>query len=79
MTITSSAQVTCVFSLCCVCCDGGSDIDTPEQAIAEGWSDIEEDFDGFSWNYLGTCPECREDDERTPAPPPESSPRKGAT
>jgi len=66
MSITSSEQVTHAFSLCCTGCDVGEGIATPEQAIAEGWSDIEEDFVGNSWNYLGTCPVCREEDERPP-------------
>ncbi len=67
MFITSSTQVTREFSLCCTGCDAGTDITTPEQAISEGWSNIEEDFDGRSWNYLGMCPECREDGECLPA------------
>lgn len=79
MRITSSAQVTRAFSLCCFRCDAGMDIKTPEQAIAEGWTDIEEDFDGSSWNYLGSCPECREEDERPPTAPPGATPQKGAT
>ncbi len=77
MHITSSTQVTREFSLCCNNCDAGTDIATPEQAIAEGWSDIEEDFDGRSWNYLGTCPECRDEDDPPPTAPQTSPARKG--
>jgi hypothetical protein len=57
MYITSSSQVVPPFTLQCVECDAGMDIESPEQAIADGWTEIEEDFDGLSWNYLGRCPE----------------------
>jgi len=57
MYITTSSQVTHKFSPQSIECDAGMDIHSPEQAIADGWTDIEEDFDGLSWNYLGRCPE----------------------
>jgi hypothetical protein len=62
MCITSSSQVTRPFTLCCIECDAGVHIETPEQALAEGWIDIEEDFGGLSWNYVGVCPECQADE-----------------
>jgi len=63
MSITSSSQLTRPFTLSCETCDAGMDIDTPEQALAEGWIEIDEDFDGRSWNYLGLCPECQAEDK----------------
>lgn len=77
MPIISSAQVTRVFSLCCTGCDAGGDIETPEQAIAQGWSDIDEDFDGRSWNYLGTCPDCRAEDDSSYIAPQPTAAEKG--
>ncbi len=61
MYITSSSQITRPFSLQCVECDAGLDIESPEEAIAAGWTEIEEDFEGISWNYLGCCPEHQEE------------------
>lgn len=48
------------FSLTCVNCDDGQNVDSAEQANLLGWTDIEAD-DGMSWNYLGVCPnpECK--------------------
>lgn len=46
------------FSLSCNHCSAGDGIDSIEQATALGWSSIEEDADGMSWDYLGLCPEC---------------------
>lgn len=48
------------FSLTCLGCEAGDDMHSEEQALAAGWIHIERD-DGFSWNYLGCCPECREE------------------
>lgn len=48
------------FSISCYECD----CDSPEsldQAIAEGWTDIEFTPNGFSENFLGYCPEHRVD------------------
>lgn len=68
MQITTSAQLKRPFSLYCTNCDAGMEHATPEQALSHGWSDIEEDFGGGSWNYLGTCPDCRESDEQLSSP-----------
>jgi hypothetical protein len=35
-----------------------------EQAMAEGWSDIDYAPDLPMANYLGLCPDCREEFER---------------
>jgi hypothetical protein len=44
------------FSISCYECD----IDSPEsldQALAEGWTDIQYTPDGLAENFLGFCPE----------------------
>ena len=44
------------FSLSCVVCD----CDSPDswfEAMFKGWTEIEYDPDGLSWNFLGYCPE----------------------
>ena len=56
--ITRSDQLRHPFSLSCAECDAGMDVETPEQAVFEGWSSIYE-VDVPSWNYLGVCPDCR--------------------
>ncbi len=61
--ITSSDQVKHPFSLTCVMCDAGGDIDTPEQAIEEGWTEIVEATDLAMANYMGLCPICRKEEE----------------
>jgi hypothetical protein len=48
------------FVLSCVLCDAGDGLENAEQARAAGWSDIEQDFGGTSWNNLGVCPDCHE-------------------
>jgi hypothetical protein len=48
-----------VFSLVCRHCDAGDGIDTEEQAIGEGWSEIEPAFALAQANYCGLCPDCR--------------------
>jgi hypothetical protein len=44
------------FSLACCMCDCDSP-DTLEEAMAAGWTDIQFDPQGLSWNYLGSCPD----------------------
>ncbi len=48
------------FSLTCRECDAGEDVETEEQAIALGWTEIEPAFDLPQANYCGLCPDCRE-------------------
>ena len=47
------------FSLVCLFCDRGDDIDDEAQATAEGWTDIVQDLDLPQANYSGLCPDCR--------------------
>jgi hypothetical protein len=49
------------FSLVCENCDNGLHIDSYEQAIAEGWTDICYSPDTPMANYVGLCPDCREE------------------
>ena len=48
------------FSLVCSDCDAGMEIRTHDQALAEGWTNI--DYAPFlpMANFIGLCPECRE-------------------
>ncbi len=36
-------------------------IDGLKEAEAAGWKEIEIHVEGFSWNYLGICPDCLEE------------------
>ena len=56
------------FSLVCENCDDGLHIDSYEQAIAEGWSDISYEPHVPMANYLGICPVCRELEEKPTKP-----------
>lgn len=47
------------FSLECWQCDAGNAPDTLEEAISQGWRNIQRD-DNDSWNFLGTCPSCED-------------------
>lgn len=58
-TITSADQVDLIFSLKCVTCDAGNDIDSLDEAVKCGWRAFIRDSRGVGWNYLGTCPECQ--------------------
>ena len=49
------------FSIECFSCDAGTEIDSAEQAIAKGWTNIQPD-NGAAWNYLGDCPDCLKDE-----------------
>jgi hypothetical protein len=48
-----------IFSLVCLNCDAGEGIESEEQAIEEGWSEIETAFALPQANYCGLCPDCR--------------------
>lgn len=48
-----------VFSLVCRHCDAGGEIETEEQAIGEGWSEIEPAYALTSANFCGLCPDCK--------------------
>ncbi|MCA9065798.1 MAG: hypothetical protein KDA96_22170 [Planctomycetaceae bacterium] len=47
------------FSLVCRHCDAGGEIETEEQAIGEGWSEIEPAFALPQANFCGLCPDCK--------------------
>ena len=49
-----------VFSLVCRHCDAGGEIETEEQAIGEGWIEIEPAFALPQANFCGLCPDCRQ-------------------
>jgi len=51
------------------CCRCDAQRESIQEAADEGWTDITPD-DGPSWNYLGLCPECREEEDRVPEPEP---------
>ncbi|MFN0019444.1 MAG: hypothetical protein ACKVP0_14355 [Pirellulaceae bacterium] len=50
------------FALSCACCHADSPLSQAD-AIAAGWTGIEEDPEGRSWNYLGLCPGCAASDD----------------
>jgi hypothetical protein len=58
MSIDPKILTTIPFSLVCETCDAGMDIETYEQAVAEGWTEIEYDPGLPQANFVGTCPEC---------------------
>jgi len=47
------------FTLVCINCDAGMEIESSEQALAAGWTEIEFAPDLPMANYLGVCPDCR--------------------
>lgn len=47
------------FSLCCVYCDDGMQIDSEDEAVRSGWTGIQFDAGGLGHNYIGLCPSCR--------------------
>ena len=54
-----------VFSLICLTCDAGDDMETEEQAIAAGWCDIVLALSLPQANYCGLCSDCRKRQEIT--------------
>ena len=53
------ALVALPFSVVCSNCDQDAPA-TYELAVQAGWQEIEPS-DGFSWNFLGTCPDCSQE------------------
>jgi len=45
------------FSISCRSCDAGTGL-TEDEAIAEGWIEIESFPEGLAENFLGLCPDC---------------------
>ena len=54
------------FTIVCAQCDAGNHITSYDQALAEGWARIEFAPDLPMANYVGVCPDCREDFEGLP-------------
>jgi hypothetical protein len=54
------------FSLVCSECDAGTNIESNDQAIAEGWTEIDYAPDLPMANFVGLCPDCREMYEHWP-------------
>lgn len=50
------------FSLSCTECDCDSP-ETYEDAVSDGWTQIEYFPEGSSENFLGLCPDCRRQEE----------------
>lgn len=51
------------FSLTCQHCDAGMEISCEAEATAAGWTGIEYAPDLPSANYVGTCPDCQEENK----------------
>ena len=51
------------FSLTCRHCDAGMGIESEEQAMSEGWTEIEPAFALAEANFCGLCPECKSDQD----------------
>jgi hypothetical protein len=54
------------FSLVCSDCDAGMEIRKYDQALAEGWTNVDYAPDLPMANFIGLCPECREYFEHWP-------------
>ena len=50
------------FTLSCYECDADLP-DSHEEAIHEGWTEIQYFPEGLSENFLGLCPACREKED----------------
>jgi hypothetical protein len=48
------------FSLVCYDCDAGMNVGSEQQAVSEGWSDIDYAPNLPQANYVGLCPDCKE-------------------
>jgi len=46
------------FSLSCIACDAGADIASRDQAMRDGWRQLQFDPGGLGWTWLGVCPDC---------------------
>ena len=47
------------FTLVCERCDAGMEIASYDQALAEGWTEIEFAPDCPQANFVGLCPACQ--------------------
>lgn len=62
-----SQQIDVPFSLVCRECDAGMGIESNGQAVADGWTEIDYAPDLPMANYVGLCPDCREQCGHWPA------------
>jgi hypothetical protein len=46
------------FTLSCALCDVGQEIESYEEAVAQGWTSITYAPDLASVNFVGLCPDC---------------------
>ena len=58
-TLPSDPPADVPFTLACANCDAASP-ETYAAAFQQGWTRIQFD-DGPGWNFLGICPDCRDD------------------
>jgi hypothetical protein len=56
--LTDAADVP--FTLVCRDCDAGMCIESQDQAVAEGWAEIDYAPDLPMANFVGLCPDCQE-------------------
>jgi hypothetical protein len=49
-------------AIACSLCD--AQVDGIAQATEEGWTEIDADPEGTSWNYLALCPACKAEEAR---------------
>ena len=47
-----------IFSLTCLQCDAGNEIQSEQEAERLGWQELKSDPDGLAWTYVGVCPDC---------------------
>jgi hypothetical protein len=47
---------TCHPAIACRECD--EFVEDLDEAKVAGWTDVELDVEGWSWNHLGLCPDC---------------------
>jgi hypothetical protein len=47
-------------AICCHRCDAQAD--GIADAVRDGWTGIDPDPEGTTWNYLGLCPDCPKED-----------------
>ena len=59
----TAAAVVVPFSLICQHCDAGMEMSSEAEATAAGWTGIEYAPELPTANYLGTCPNCKADEQ----------------
>lgn len=47
------------FALTCERCDAGGEIETYDEALNFGWSEIRDEPDRRPASFIGLCPDCR--------------------